>query len=147
MKNILSVNNLSTRNRCHGLPASKALLIETAWSQWKPGWWRIVLPTQALLWRSDRPLGFSVIPRHPGLTACQSSMCSRIGSLNRASHPGQWNSFYTDLVGGKETVLVAVSLDISHWIQIQQMWTEHLLWVRPWQHACHASSPYPWSQP
>ena len=84
-------------------------------------------------------LGFSVIPRHPGLTDHQSSMCSQISSPNMASHPGQENRFHTDLVGGN--ALVAVSVDFSHWIQIQQMWTECLLWVRPWQQVFHASFP------
>lgn len=54
------------------------------------------------------------------------------------------SSVHTDLGGGKETVLVAVYVDISHWIQIQQMWTECLLHVRPSEkYFTRAFSPYP----
>ena len=54
------------------------------------------------------------------------------------------SSVHTDLGGGKDTVLVAVYVDSSHWIQIQQMWTECLLRVRPCEkYFMRAFSPYP----
>lgn len=145
MKNTLSVNNLSTRNRCCGLPASKAFLIETAWSQWKPGWWQIVLPTQALLWRSDLPLGFCysqapgthslpvqhVLPNRFPLHSIPSwPMKQFLHGLGRR----KGNSAGCSLCG-------YFSLD-SNSTDVDGM----PIMGRPWQHVFHASFPYPWSQ-
>lgn len=72
-------------------------------------------------------MGFHITPEHwdsqPASPECASESVLSIKIIP----PLRQSSFHTDLGGETEKLSVVVRVDISHWIQIQQIWTEHLL--------------------
>lgn len=89
--------------------------------------------------RSGLPLGFHITPEHwdsqPASPECASQSLLSVKIVPSLRQSSLHTSFPKQLVGGTERVLVVVT---SHQVQIQQIWTGHLLDPRE---VLHVSSP------
>lgn len=103
VKNILSANNLSIRNRCWGFQILKCFYFKWPGHNWnQTGGTLLFLSFRDLFWRSDLPLGFHItLSTQDSQPARPECAPQSVLSIKIAPHL-PLSSFHTDLGGGKD---------------------------------------------